>query len=165
MRDSEADEFVTYLIERFQGEVYGEAVFVGLAEAEPDPEARWKWRVLETLERETKEYLDRALRARGHEVKPSEESWAQGLKFGKRLATVPRPVFMAGFRSEVLKFVAEYEAAEALAPADGRTVAQRVTAHERAILDFADLELAGRGNESAAPVLALLANPPAALRQ
>jgi hypothetical protein len=157
----ESDEFVTYLVERFQGEVYGEAVFKAMADAEQDPEARWKWRVLETLERETKEYLDAALRARGHEAKPSEESWAQGLRFGKRLASVPRAVFLPGLRGEVLKFVAEYEAAEALAPADGRVIAQHVTAHERAILDFADLELAGRGHESAAPVLALLANPPA----
>ena len=157
---SESDEFVRYLIERFQGEVYGEAVFKAMADAEPDADARWKWRVLETLERETKEYLDRALRARGHEVKASEERWAQGLRFGARLASVPRAVFLPGLRSEVLKFVAEYEAAEALAPADGRAVAQHFTAHERAILDFADLELAGRGHESTAPVLALLANPP-----
>ena len=161
MSDAKSDSFVTYLIERFQGEVYGEALFQAMAEAEADPETRWKWRVLETLERETKEYLDRALRARGHEVKPSDENWAQGLKLGKRLAAVPRAVFMPGLRGEVVKFVAEYEAAEALAPADGRAIAQHVTAHERAILDFTDLELAGRGSESTAPVLALLANPPA----
>src|SRR5262245_11677021 len=116
MSEPRTDAFVTYLIERFQGEVYGEAVFVALAEAEADHEMRWKWRVLETLERETKEYLDRALRARGHEVKPSDESWALGLKLGKAVARVPRAVFMNGLRTEVQKFVAEYEAAEALAP-------------------------------------------------
>lgn len=161
MSEPKTDEFVTYLTERFQGEVYGEAVFQAMAEAEADPDMRWKWRVLETLERETKEYLDRALRVRGHEVKPSDEAWAQGRKLGTRLAGVPRAVFLPGLRGEVQKFVAEYEAAEALAPADGRVIAQHVTAHERAILDFTDLELAGRGTESPSPVLALLANPPA----
>jgi hypothetical protein len=141
--------------------VYGEAVFAAVADAEPDPEARYKWRVLEALERETKEYLARALRERGHAVEANEESRVQGEKLGRRLASVPRALFMAGFRSEVIRFVAEYEQAEASAPADGLAVAQHVTAHERAILDFADLELAGRVAESVAPVLAFLSAPPA----
>jgi hypothetical protein len=161
MSDERSAGFVQYLIERFQGEVYGEAVFAALADAELDPEARYKWRVLEALERETKEYLARALGERGHAVEESAESRAQGEKLGRRLASVPRALFMAGFRAEVQKFVAEYEQAEATAPADGLRVARHVTAHERAILEFADLEIAGRSAESPAPVLSLLAKPPA----
>ncbi len=46
-------------------------------------------------------------------------------------------------------------------PADGLAIARHVTAHERAILEFADRELAGRGADSAEPVLAFLASPPA----
>jgi hypothetical protein len=161
MSSEKTGDFAVYLTERFQGEVYGEAVFAGMADAETDADARYKWRVLEALERETKEFLERALRERGAEAEPSDEARIQGEKFGRRLASVPRATLMAGFRSEVAKFVAEYEAAEALAPADGLAIARHVTAHERAILEFVDRELAGRVTESVEPVLALLASPPA----
>jgi hypothetical protein len=160
MSDEKAGGFVAYLIERFQGEVYGEAVFAAMANADPNPDSRYKWRVLEALERETKEYLARALRERGHSAEESNENRLQGDKLGRRLVAVPRALFMTGFRAEVLRFVAEYEQAEAFAPADGLAVARHVTAHERAILEFADHELAGRGADSVAPVLALLAEPP-----
>ena len=159
MSDSNA-EFAKYLDERFQGEVFGEAIFAAMADAEPDALARYKWRVLEALERETKEYLGRALRERGHAADPSEEQRVNGDKLGRRLVSVPRAMFMAGFRTEVARFVAEYEAAEAHAPADGLAIARHVTAHERAILDFTDREIAGRSADSPEPVLALLANPP-----
>jgi hypothetical protein len=155
-------DFAVYLTERFQGKVYGEAVFAALADAELDPDARYKWRVLEALERETKDYLARALRERGLAADESADNRVKGEKLGRQLAAVPRAMFMAGFRAEVLKFVAEYEQAEASAPADGRTIAQHITAHERAILDFADLEIAGRLFDSPAPVLAMLSNPPSA---
>ena len=59
-------EFIAYLVARHEGEVYGEAVFQAMAEHTADPEARWRWRVLETLERETKQRLARELAARGH---------------------------------------------------------------------------------------------------
>ncbi len=160
MIDERDDGFLKYLEERFQGEVFGEAIFAAMAEAEPDPDARYKWRVLEALERETKEYLARALRDRGHDAKESEEQRANGEKLGGRLVAVPRAMFMAGFRTEVVRFVAEYEAAEASAPADGLEIARHVTAHERAILEFTDHELAGRTTDSPAPVLALLLDPP-----
>jgi hypothetical protein len=152
--------FVKYLEERFQGEVFGEAVFAAMADAESDLDTRYQWRVLEVLERETKEYLARALRERGCDAKESEEQRANGEKLGRRLVAVPRAVLMAGLRTEVARFVAEYEAAEASAPADGLQIARHVTAHERAILEFVDHELAGRAAESAAPVLAMLASPP-----
>lgn len=135
MSEEQASGFAKYLIERFQGEVYGEAVFAAMADADPDPEARYKWRVLEALERETKEYLERALRDRGHSVEESQELRAQGDKLGR--------------------------SAERSAPADGLAIARHVTAHERAILEFADREIAGRTADSPGPVLALLSSPPA----
>ena len=160
MSDEKARSFVEYLLERFDGEVYGEAVFAAMADAEPDADSRYKWRVLEALERETKEYLARALRERGHVAEAREENRVQGEKLGRRLVSLPRGPFMTGFRAEVARFVAEYEQCEASAPPDGREVARHVTAHERAILAFADHELAGRDAESVGPVLAMLAEPP-----
>jgi len=158
--DEQTDPFLAYLIERVEGEVYGEAVFAAMADAELDPDARYKWRVLEALERETKEYLARELHARGHAAKESEEKRREGEKLGRILVAAPRPMFMTGFRAEVVRFVDEYERAEASVPADGLAIARHVTAHERAILEFIDRELANRKADSAEPVLAFLSSPP-----
>ena len=47
-----ADAAATYLEKRFQGEVYGEAIFRVMAERCADPANAKKLRVLEQLERE-----------------------------------------------------------------------------------------------------------------
>ena len=154
-------DFIRYLVERHEGEVYGEAVFQAMAEHTAEPEARWRWRVLEALERETKELLGRELRARGHSPQENAQKWSEGLTLGKTLAAVPRDFLMKGLRGEVAKFVAEYEAAEALAPAGDAALAKHITAHERAILEMIDLELADPAADSTTPVRALLASPPA----
>ena len=154
-------DFIQTLVERHAGEVYGEAVFRAMAEHTADAETRWRWRVLEALERETKELLARELAARGRTAEPCAQQWSDGAKLGKTLAGVPRDLLWKGMRGEVAKFVAEYEAAEPLAPADGAALARHVTAHERAILEMIDLELADPTSDSTGPVRKLLANTPA----
>jgi hypothetical protein len=154
-------DFIQYLVERHEGEVYGEAVFAAMAENTADREGRWRWRVLEALERETKELLARELRARGRTPDACALKWSEGRTLGRTLAAVPRDFLMKGLRGEVVKFVAEYQAAESLAPADGAALAKHITAHERAILEMIDLELADPAPDSTAPVRALLASPPA----
>ncbi len=158
---AEADAFERYLEERFQGELYGEVMFAVLADAASDAVERYKWRVLEALERETKALLANALRARGRPAVESAEVRAQGEKLGRRLAPLPFAALMKGFRPELARFVEEYASAERGAPADGMALARHITAHERALLEFTDLELAGEGARSAAVVIALLADPPA----
>lgn len=61
-----SSEYKTYLEERFQGEVYGEALFRTMAESCDDSEKARKFRVLEQLERETKEYLRPVVREAGY---------------------------------------------------------------------------------------------------
>jgi hypothetical protein len=56
------EQYVRTLEEFFQGEVTGEALFHSLAEALEDPERRYQMRVLEQLERETKEFLRENIR-------------------------------------------------------------------------------------------------------
>lgn len=68
---------------------------------------------------------------------------------------------MKGLRGEVVKFVAEYEAAEPLAPPEGAALARYITAHERAILEMIDLEIADSAADPTGPVRKLLASPPA----
>jgi hypothetical protein len=75
-------EWAEYLEERFQGEVYGEAIFRVLAERCADAGNARKLRVLEQLERETKEVLRPATRAAGHPGTESEEVMRAGVELG-----------------------------------------------------------------------------------
>jgi len=160
MAEDTSARFQAYLVERHDGEVYGEAIFATMAETSADAAQRYKIRVLEALERETKQVIARALEARGVRVEESAERWKQGEEFGHKLARVPWELFMKGFRPELARFVAEFESAEASAPLDDRALARHITDHERALLEFTDRELAGRAADSAEPVLAFLVNPP-----
>ena len=149
MSDDAQARFTKLLATRHAGEVSGEAVFAGLANGTEDAGQRHKWRVCEALERETKELLARELAQRGERVDENPEHKKQGEELGARLARVPWNMLLTRLRPELVKFVDEYAADEAAAPADGLALAQHITRHERALLEFVDRELA------------LLAQPPA----
>ena len=74
-----ADDYATYLLERYQGEVYGEVALGAMAEAATDPERARKLRYLEQLERETKERLRPALEEIGGSTEPSAEGVAEAV--------------------------------------------------------------------------------------
>ena len=157
----DASDYHHYLEERYQGEVYGEALFQTMAETCPDPERAAQLRVLEQLERETKEFLLRAMSEDGLSADASPERIAEGRTLGAQLAAAPWTDLMRGFHQEIQRFVEDFERAEALAPPGREAVLQHVTAHERALLDFATRELDGRpAKESLAPVRALLCDEP-----
>ncbi len=157
-----ASDYAAYLEERFQGEVYGEALFRTMSELCEDPDRARKLRVLEQLERETKETLLPALREAGGSGDESPARITEGETLGASLAKAPWADLMRGFETELKRFVAEFERAEALAPAGKESLLRHVTQHERALLDFAVRESEGndRGDPLAA-VFALLKTPPA----
>ena len=154
-------DYRTYLEERFQGEVFGEALFRTLADRCKDPERARKLRVLEQLEHETKEFLRPAVREAGYPGREKPERISQGEAQGAALATVPWQDLMRGLQQELSRFVADFERAEDLAPPGNESVLRHVTAHERALLDFAIRELDG-SDDSLQSVIALLRTPPAA---
>jgi hypothetical protein len=152
-----ASDYKTYLEQRFQGEVFGEALFRTMANLCDDPARAQKFRVLEQLERETKEFLLPALREAGHSGEENSERINQGETLGAALANVPWPDLMRGFQEEFRRFSDEFESAEALAPAGKGSVLRHVTTHERALLDFATRELEGSMiGDSLQSVVALL---------
>ena len=156
-----ASDYETYLEERFQGEVYGEAVFRAMAEHSDDPGRVRKLRVLEQLERETKERLLPALREAGSVAEESAERVAEGEALGAEMAKAPWLDLMRGFQQQLGPLIADFERAEALAPAGREDLLQHVTAHERALLAFADGEVAGNdSNANLEPVVALLRSDP-----
>jgi hypothetical protein len=152
-----ATDYRTYLAQRFQGEVFGQAMFRTMADLCDDPARAQKFRVLEQLERETKEFLLPAMREAGHSCAESRERINEGERLGAALTSVPWAELMHGFQKEFRQFADEFETAEALAPAGKESVLRHVTTHERALLDFATRELEGsRVGDSLQSVVALL---------
>jgi len=158
-----ARDYQIYLEERFQGEVYGEALFRTMANLARDPERAKKFRVLEQLERQTKELLLPALREGGGSGAENPERVLEGEKLGASLANAPWTDLMRGFEKELRRFVQEFKRAEALAPTGQEGLLRYVTAHEQALLDFAirELETSSTG-DSLERVLELLRTHPAA---
>jgi hypothetical protein len=153
-------DWKAYLEERFQGEVYGEAIFRVMAERCTDAANAKKLRVLEQLERETKEVLRPAARAAGHSGIESAEVARAGAELGAKLAPVPWAMLMTGLKKELEGFVAQFEQAEPLAPPGSEALARHVTDHERALLAFVEREIDGRSaDESLAPIRAILRGP------
>ena len=78
-------------------------------------------------------------------------------RIGEQMGQAPWRDFVAGMRPELVKLVAEFRASESLADGERRDLLRHVTAHEQALLDFADLELSeDPAEDSLRPVLALL---------
>ena len=158
-----AEDYATYIYERYEGEVYGEAMFRAMAEAATDPENARKLRVLEQLERETKEALLPEVEATGGQTRENSERLADANKIGAQFGSAPWLDMMKGMSVELEKYVAESQRCEALAPPGREALVKQVTAHEQALLDFARSEIAGAdADESLAPVVALLRDAPAA---
>ena len=156
------DQFVAYLHECFQGEVMGEALGVALAEAAQDPVHSQKWRFVEQLERETKGRIRAALEALGESVEDDPEKRAEGKSWGERFAKLPWAEAMDKLKPLLEKYVRYFEEHEKTAPPDGLALAQHLTRHERALLEFTVCEIEGQPDNSVEPIERLLDNPPLA---
>ena len=156
------DQFVAYLHECFQGEVMGEALGVALAEAAQDPVHSQKWRFVEQLERETKGRIRAALEALGESVEEEPEKRAEGKSFGETFAKLPWSEAMDKLKPVLEKYVRYFEEHEKTAPPDGLALAQHLTRHERALLEFTVCEIEGQPDNSVEPIERLLDNPPLA---
>lgn len=158
-----SEQYVRTLEEFFQGEVTGEALFHTLAEALEDPERRYQMRVLEQLERETKELLRENIRPLSGDTAESASARATGITQAKALAAMPWAKVMHIFDREVRKFVAHFEEVEKAGPAHGAKLLAAVTAHERALLSFSERASAGAAGDPLDPVISLLKVVPARL--
>jgi hypothetical protein len=116
-----SSDYGTYLEERFQGEVYGEALFRTIADRCGEPERVRKLRILEQLERETKEFLLPAVREVGYPGRESPQRIADGETLGAALAKAPWSDLMRGFQRELERFVRDFERAKPLRQLGGST--------------------------------------------
>ena len=158
-----SEQYVRTLEKFFQGEVTGEALFHALAEALEEPEPRYQMRVLEQLERETKELLRENIGRLGGDTRESAEARATGIAQATALAAMPWGKLMHIFEREVRKFVAHFEEVENAGPEHGAKLLAAVTAHERALLSFSECASAGGAGDPLDPVTSLLKVVPARL--
>ena len=156
-----SESYASYLEECFQGEVYGEAFYRTLAERIGDADAARKLRVLEQLERETKELLRGEVREIGLAGEDDGARADAGAELAGKLAAAPWRALVKGFRVELEKIADRFARSESLAPPGKEWLLRHVTAHERAQVEFTLRELAGEP-DPLAPVVALLRGRPAA---
>ncbi|HKN00739.1 MAG TPA: hypothetical protein VJX23_09510 [Candidatus Binataceae bacterium] len=149
-------EYARQIEAAFQGEVQGAAMFHDLSERLQDPEHRYKLRVLEQLEIETREVLRPLAERLIGTVNDGATARKTGIAQASALAAMPWAKFMHVFRREVAKFVAHFEELEKAGPADDSRVLAALTAHERALQSFSECECSGASANSLEPVVKLL---------
>lgn len=154
------DDYLDRVIEAYQGEVFGESIFAELAAKSHDAQTAYKWKTLAQLERETKERLRPLVAALGGDVREDPGHFPDGQQLAERWEKQSFDETMVEFRDTVPKYVSFFESLEADARPEDRDVLAAVTAHEKAIQTFAEYEVAGRGESSLEPVMALLERPP-----
>ena len=155
----DAHEYRRTLEEFFQGEVTGEALFHCLAESLDDSEHRHQMRVMEQLERETKELLRPYVARLGGDTKESVAARDLGVAQAKAMAPMPWGKFLHIFQREVRKFVARFEEIERLGLSEDAKLLAAVTAHEKALLAYSERESSGQG-DPLQPIVALLKSVP-----
>ena len=126
-------------VRAYQGEVLGEALFGIIADGLDDAEHARKMRVLATLERKTKEAIAPALERAGISTDPDPAM----LELAGALAVdVTWDAFMSATVAITMQYIPLYERIGELNPSE-QAASELLVAHEAALRDFAQKELAG----------------------
>ena len=150
---SDADDVATLWVKAYQGEVFGQALFEGIADLVDDDERARKLRVLGTLERRTKEQVAPAVARAGVSTDPDPDQLALAEALAPGLAADWEQL-MASVGPVTDQFLPLYARIGELDPGESAAAAVLV-AHEEALAAFARAELAGDGAHSLDAVAAL----------
>ncbi len=147
------------LVELYQGEVLGEALFDAMLHAAQTDDQRWKLMIMLQLETETKARLRPAMAAVGADIAESPDHRARGMATAEALDALPWSQKMAAIHAELsATFVPRYEVIAADF-GDVSDVAASMVEHERALARMVRLEAEGLAEGSASQVLSLLSHP------
>lgn len=150
-------DFLSRVERAYQGEVYGEALYRGIADVLDDPGRAEKWRVLAELEVVTKARMRDLVAKLGGDPAESEAFRQKGVNNVQKYVSLPWADFMALYSQELVPVIARYGELETLcAPEDAQTL-RFLTEHEVVTKAFCDLELDGRPDISIEPTVALIA--------
>jgi len=156
------DDFISKVERAYQGEVYGEALYSGIADAMDDPGRAEKWRILTELEVVTKARMRDLVAKLGGDTRESDVYRQKGIDHVRKYAGMPWNDFMTLYSRELGPVIQRYAALEQrCAPEDAETL-RFLTEHEVVTKTFCDLELAGRSDISIDPTRELIAKMSAA---
>ena len=136
-----SQDYLDTLLRYYEEEISGEAYFNGLVQAFGESEkvillARMERRAAQTIEPLLEKYdLGPVNEAQLTDIGASEVSIHQGLSWVQ---------FMTYIVQRYPLYLDEFYALEAMAPADDLPFLQALTAHEIAVIEFAEHELAGK---------------------
>lgn len=148
------------IVELYQGEVLGEALFNRMLVDLGDERERYVAATLLQLETETKARLRQELVARGLPVVEDEARRAAGAKVGASLAAMSWIDKMRRLDAGIGgTYLPRYRVIADLAGPDERAVADEMVVHESALLEAVRREAAGDTATSLDPVEALLRFP------
>ena len=148
------------LLEWYRDEIAGESFFSALAHGTVEPERADKWRILARLEHLVADRLRTVLVTRDVTIPKAELDLRRGLESAQQYASLTWDETLARLRPELEGYVRDFQAAESRMPADLLSLARFVTAHERALVEFVNLELNREGHRSLEGVLRLLDESP-----
>jgi dimethylamine/trimethylamine dehydrogenase len=146
--------YLPTLLQYYEEEVEGEAWFAALAAAMPLPRQREKLLLLADVERRTAEAVRPLIDRYGLTPKPQAILAASGRA---QAASAPQnwDGLIARMRKTFPAYMPQFEALERMAPPADRPVLARMTAHERAAIDFLEREAKG-DPDCTAPLLDLV---------
>jgi hypothetical protein len=144
------------LLEFYCDEIAGEAFFSALAQNSSEPQRAAQWRMLASLERMVAGRLRAALEVHGVSMPTLATDQRRGVESAQAYAGLAWGKALERLRPELDRYVSEFQAAESRMPEDLLPLAQFVTAHERALLQFVTRELDQDGKRSLDGVLALI---------
>lgn len=151
-------DFVSKVERAYQGEVYGEALYLGLADVLDDPVRSEKWRALAELEVVTKARMRDLVAKLGGDTRESDVFRQKGIDHVKKYANLPWDAFMALYSKELEPVIKRYAELEQRCAPEDAAVLRFLTEHEVVTKAFCDLELAGRPDISIDPTRALIAS-------
>ena len=147
------------LVTALESEVMGEAAFRSACYTCLNSDKRAKLRALWDLETQTKHSILAYYAEQGIQLPATGWLAFKSSLLGLLFHLAPWQKLVSTFLDETDKFLVVFRRLEEQASEADKPLFKAVVDHELAIQQFAELEAAGRGDESIAPVLALLQTP------
>jgi hypothetical protein len=152
-----ADPAFAILLEWYRGELGGEMLFAGLAAAAADPACAAKWNVLAELEHATGQRLAEAIVASGgRSLSAAGDQAHDAVARIDSLRGLGWPQLMTWLHGIAVDALESMTAEARSLPPQFASLVECVLAHERALVEFADRELAGDEPNALAAVRVLL---------
>jgi|SRR5262245_2192216 len=148
--------YLKEIVDAYQAEVWGEAIFSTLAEQATSEEEIEIWRTLARLESTTRERLIALLQRHGLDTTPDPERRRLGEQRGRDRAAMGFAATIKSMTEALPPFLTLYAQLQAEGPAEDRRELEVLNAHEIALHEFATRALAGGGRDSLAPIRAFL---------